>query len=656
MPLFDTDFRQDSNCDHSLSNVSHPCSLTIRPSAIRPSAALPKKRSHLGNKTEFRGSPHTSVCIGPTTTTTGSVTQIQQLLPTVKNGQKWCLADLKNDPRWSDFNRLNNSISTGNGPGGGPLTSPTLAASRDPRFGPPELFGYDPLCNGTYQLQPRQVACVEQAEATANNNGAGVGREIEGYQKYPNVRGAVQQPFAVRGHFRPEDDRERLRDLGASPPQMGPQAIHGSRPGGVDDTSGGHTSSEGDSSPEHWDHRRPSGISNPSIKDETEISAATYSAPSSGSNAVSSSGSPAPAQVATGVPTGPQTAHGGQPYCAICGDRATGKHYGASSCDGCKGFFRRSVRKNHVYSCRFHRTCVVDKDKRNQCRYCRLKKCFRAGMRKEAVQNERDRISCRRPSYEDTQALSAQGLLTLQSLVQADNLSRNSCAGGYGEAEQHNMQTKKVAKLEDICESMKQQLLVLVDWAKSLPSFLELHLDDQVALLRAHAGEHLVLGVARRSLAVKDVLLLGNDFLMPRNALQDAELSVIGERIMDELIHPMREIRVDDTEFACLKAVVFFDPHARGLSEPNKIKALRYQVQTAIEDYTNDRQYESRGRLVQMLLLLPTLQSVTWQMIEMMAKSVGKTRVDSLLQEMLLGGMVGPSTYHYQQNDGDEVS
>lgn len=70
-------------------------------------------------------------------------------------------------------------------------------------------------------------------------------------------------------------------------------------------------------------------------------------------------------------------------FCAICGDRATGKHYGASSCDGCKGFFRRSVRKNHVYSCRFNRNCVVDKDKRNQCRYCRLRKCFRAGMKKE---------------------------------------------------------------------------------------------------------------------------------------------------------------------------------------------------------------------------------------------------------------------------------
>jgi len=39
--------------------------------------------------------------------------------------------------------------------------------------------------------------------------------------------------------------------------------------------------------------------------------------------------------------------------CAICADRATGKHYGASSCDGCKGFFRRSVRKNHAYTCRW---------------------------------------------------------------------------------------------------------------------------------------------------------------------------------------------------------------------------------------------------------------------------------------------------------------
>lgn len=72
--------------------------------------------------------------------------------------------------------------------------------------------------------------------------------------------------------------------------------------------------------------------------------------------------------------------------CQICGDRATGKHYGANSCDGCKGFFRRTIRKDQHYACRFDRNCVIDKDKRNTCRFCRFKKCLNAGMRRDGKQ------------------------------------------------------------------------------------------------------------------------------------------------------------------------------------------------------------------------------------------------------------------------------
>ena len=79
---------------------------------------------------------------------------------------------------------------------------------------------------------------------------------------------------------------------------------------------------------------------------------------------------------------------------------------------------------------------------------------------------------------------------------------------------------------------------------------------------------------------------------------------------------------------------------AKGISDTAKIKSFRCQVQVNLEDYINDRQYDSRGRFGEILLLLPALQSITWQMIEQVqfAKMFGMAKVDTLLQEMLLGG------------------
>lgn len=333
--------------------------------------------------------------------------------------------------------------------------------------------------------------------------------------------------------------------------------------------------------------------------------------------------------------------------CSICGDRATGKHYGASSCDGCKGFFRRSVRKNHLYTCRFNRNCIVDKDKRNQCRYCRLRKCFKAGMKKEAVQNERDRISARRPSYEEH---SMSNGLSLACLLNAEMLARQA-GGSFERSNDYDLSNKQIATIADVCDSMKQQLLYLVEWAKYIPAFIELPLDDQVALLRAHAGEHLLLGLAKRSLHLTDVLLLGNNCVIPRycgesGVTSDLDISRVGTRVMDELVRPLTEVHIDDTEFACLKAIVFFDPNSKGLSDSSKIKYLRYQIQINLEDYISDRQYDSRGRFGELLLTLPALQSITWQMIEQIqfAKLFGVAKIDSLLQEMLLGGSSGDTS------------
>ena len=71
--------------------------------------------------------------------------------------------------------------------------------------------------------------------------------------------------------------------------------------------------------------------------------------------------------------------------CKVCGDRSSGKHYGVFTCDGCRGFFKRSVRRSLSYQCKENGNCEVDVTRRNQCQACRLKKCFEVKMNKDGM-------------------------------------------------------------------------------------------------------------------------------------------------------------------------------------------------------------------------------------------------------------------------------
>ncbi|XP_060057674.1 nuclear receptor ROR-gamma isoform X3 [Erinaceus europaeus] len=71
--------------------------------------------------------------------------------------------------------------------------------------------------------------------------------------------------------------------------------------------------------------------------------------------------------------------------CKICGDKSSGIHYGVITCEGCKGFFRRSQNCSIAYSCTRQQNCPIDRASRNRCQHCRLQKCLALGMSRDAV-------------------------------------------------------------------------------------------------------------------------------------------------------------------------------------------------------------------------------------------------------------------------------
>ncbi|KAF6215349.1 hypothetical protein GE061_010101 [Apolygus lucorum] len=305
-------------------------------------------------------------------------------------------------------------------------------------------------------------------------------------------------------------------------------------------------------------------------------------------------------------------------YCAICGDDATGKHYGSISCDGCKGFFRRSVRRHSLYHCRKSRNCPVTKDKRNQCRYCRLRKCFKCGMKKEAVQNERDKITRHRASEDMIPCF------TPEALKKIDGNTRAYCNYFHMPVD---MRGKRVATMPLLCSSLKLYVCYLMEWASRIEPFNELCEEDKVLLCKTKALQLFVFELAFRSIHANDIILLFDFCIIPRN-YDDQEstfafdLSRVGTMMLDEL------------------SLIFFDPNTRGLSEnSDKIRNWRCQIMGNLLDYVSEREndFDKNSRYGELLILLLPLQRISWQLIDVIqyAMLYCEVSIDPIVEEVL---------------------
>nr|XP_017000380.2 LOW QUALITY PROTEIN: steroid receptor seven-up [Drosophila takahashii] len=251
--------------------------------------------------------------------------------------------------------------------------------------------------------------------------------------------------------------------------------------------------------------------------------------------------------------------------CVVCGDKSSGKHYGQFTCEGCKSFFKRSVRRNLTYSCRGSRNCPIDQHHRNQCQYCRLKKCLKMGMRREAVQ--RGRVPPTQPGlagmhgqYQiangDPMGIAGfNGHSYLSSYISLLLRAEPYPTSRYGQC----MQPNNIMGIDNICELAARLLFSAVEWAKNIPFFPELQVTDQVALLRLVWSELFVLNASQCSMPLHVAPLLAAAGLHASPMAADRVVAFMDHiRIFQEQVEKLKALHVDSAEYSCLKAIVLF--------------------------------------------------------------------------------------------------
>ncbi|XP_057699956.1 mineralocorticoid receptor [Corythoichthys intestinalis] len=197
--------------------------------------------------------------------------------------------------------------------------------------------------------------------------------------------------------------------------------------------------------------------------------------------------------------------------CLVCGDEASGCHYGVVTCGSCKVFFKRAVEGQHNYLCAGRNDCIIDKIRRKNCPACRVRKCLQAGMnlgaRKSKKLGKLKGVGEDPQAGKESQAAPGADFLSSEKELNASGGVVALAPRGPGAVtpflppsicsvleliEPEVVYSGFDSSLPDTADHLLsslnclagKQMVRLVKWAKVLPGFRGLPIEDQITLIQ----------------------------------------------------------------------------------------------------------------------------------------------------------------------------
>ncbi|XP_034829822.1 probable nuclear hormone receptor HR38 [Maniola hyperantus] len=268
--------------------------------------------------------------------------------------------------------------------------------------------------------------------------------------------------------------------------------------------------------------------------------------------------------------------------CAVCGDTAACQHYGVRTCEGCKGFFKRTVQKGSKYVCLAEKSCPVDKRRRNRCQFCRFQKCLAVGMVKEVVRTDslkgrRGRLPSKPKCPQESPPSPPISLIT--ALVRAHvDTSPDFGNLDYSQYREPNPMEPPISDVE-VIQQFYSLVTTSIDmikiFAEKVPGFGELCPEDREQLFASARLELFVLRLAYRTRPEDTKLTFCNGLVLDKRQCQRSFGDWL-HAVLD-FSNTLHSMDIDISTFACLCALTLITER-HGLKEPNRVEHLQMKI------------------------------------------------------------------------------